>query len=553
MGVRDSDPTSAPPPHPSPANEGGGRITFDYVIVGAGSAGCLLADRLSAAGRSVAVIEAGGRDRHPYLHIPAGYARLLTHPALTWGYRTEPDAATGNRALDYPRGRVLGGSSAINGLGHVWGHPSDYDLWAQKGCTGWSWADLAPHFAAYESAEEAGKHRGQDGALRVEHLAETPPLIGRLRDAAAAIDLPTPRDMNGPVREGFSTFQQTRRGRGRHSAARAFLHPALARGVALFDRALALRIDIENGRATGIRIRRDGEERVIAARREVILSAGAIGSPHLLMLSGLGPAAHLASHGLPVLCDMPGIGANLQDHYIARLTYRLASHRWSANRRVTPPRLGIEILRWLLRGDGVLTWSPGMVGVFARTRPGLEAPDVQLNGGPLSWAEGRIGVPESEPGLTLGVWATRPLSRGTVTLASPRPQDPPLIAPRFLTAEEDRAATVRGIRLARRWMAAEPMRGIVVREVRPGPDAATDEALAAFAAATGGTVYHPCGTVRMGGEGSGAPLDPQLRLRGVAGLRVVDASVFPDIPVCNINATVLAVAHRAAGLILDGA
>lgn len=522
----------------------------DFVVVGAGSAGSLLADRLSAAGASVAVIEAGGRDRHPWLHIPAGYARILSHPTLTWGYRTAPDAATANRAIDYPRGRVWGGSSSINGLGHVWGDPSDYDLWAQKGCTGWSWSDLAPHFAAYENAQEDGPHRGRGGALSVEHLAEIPPLVARMRDAAAAIGLPTPRDMNGPVREGFSTFQQTRRGRARHSAATAFLKPALARGVALLDNALARRILVENGRAIGVAIRRGGEEQVVRARREVILSGGAIGSPQLLMVSGIGPAEELRALGIEVTRDAPGIGRNLQDHYIARLTWRLSSHEWSANRRIAWPRLALEVLRWVARGDGVLTWSPGMVGVFARTVPGLEAPDVQLNGGPVSWAEGRIGVPEQEPGLTLGVWQTRPLSRGSVTLRTPHAEDAPVIAPRFLTAPEDRAAIARGIRLARRWMAAGPLQGIVVGEVRPGPGVGTDEELAAFAAATGGTVYHPCGTVRMGSEASGAPLDPTLRLRGIEGLRVVDASVFPDIPVCNINATVLAVAHKAAGMIL---
>jgi len=526
-------------------------VIFDFVIIGAGSAGCLLADRLSASGASVAVIEAGGPDRHPYLHIPAGYARILTHPTLTWGYATAPDGATGHRALDYPRGRVLGGSSSINGLGHVWGDPSDYDLWAQKGCSGWSWADLAPHFAAYERAEETGAHRGQAGALQVEHLAETPPLVARMRDAAAAIGLPTPRDMNGPVREGFSTFQQTRRGRRRHSAAGAFLKPALARGVALFDRALALRILVEEGRATGVAIRRDGVEQLVRARREVILSAGAIGSPQVLMLSGFGPAQHLRDLGIAVLRDMPGIGQNLQDHYIARLTFRLAAHRWSANRRITWPRLAIEVARWLARGDGVLTWSPGMVGVFAKTQPGLEAPDIQLNGGPLSWAEGRIGVPEREPGLTIGVWQCRPQSRGSITLRSARAEDAPVIAPRFLTEAADRAAMLRGIRLARAWMAAAPLAGIVTGEVRPGARVESDEAMLGFAASTGGTVYHPSCTVRMGSEPSFAPLDPRLRLRGVAGLRVVDASVFPDIPVCNINATVLAVAHKAAGLILE--
>jgi choline dehydrogenase len=281
----------------------------------------------------------------------------------------------------------------------------------------------------------------------------------------------------------------------------------------------------------------------------VILSAGAIGSPQILMLSGLGPAAQLAEHGIAVAQDMPGIGQNLQDHYIVRLTYRLTDHRFSANRRITWPRLGLEVLRWATSGGGVLTWSPGMMSLFARTAPGLEAPDIQINGGPLSWAEGQIGVPEKEPGFTLGVWQCRPESRGSVTLRSGRADDAPRIAPRYLATDWDRATVVRGLRLARRWMESEPLKGIVAHEVRPGPQAETDDALLAFARETGGTVYHPCCTVRMGGDPS-APLDARLRLRGVEGLRVVDASVFPDIPICNINATVLATAEKAADLII---
>ena len=526
--------------------------TFDHIVVGAGSAGCVLANRLSADGRaSVAVIEAGGRDRHPYIHIPAGYARILDHPRLTWGFRTQPDAATGNRALDYPRGRVWGGSSSINGLGHVRGHPSDYDLWAQKGCTGWGWDGLLPYFMRHESFASGGEGRGTSGPQPVEHLAETPALLDEFARAAEAIGLPVNADMNGPRREGFATFQQTRRGQRRVSAARAYLVPALPRpNLTVIDEALVLRVIVEEGRATGIAIRRGGEERVLRARFGVVLAAGAIGSPHLLQLSGIGPAEVLAAHGIAPLLDVPGVGRNLQDHYIARLTFRLTDHRWSANRRIVWPRLGLEVLRWAVTGKGVLTWSPGMMSLFARTEEGLEAPDVQINGGPISWAEGRIGVPESEPGFTLGVWQCRPLSRGTVTLASPRAEDAPAIAPRFLTERADEACIVRGLRLARRWMAAEPLRGIVAGEVRPGPATESDAALLDFAKATGGTVYHPSCTVRMGGDAA-APLDPRLRLRGIAGLRVVDASVFPDIPVCNINATVLSVAEKAADLIAE--
>ena len=527
---------------------------FDHVILGAGSAGCVLANRLSADGATVAVIEAGGRDRHPYIHIPAGYARLLDHKRLTWGYRTEGDAATGMRALHYPRGKVWGGSSSINGLGHVRGHPSDYDLWAQKGCTGWGWEDFLPYFQRHESFEGGGEGRGTEGPQPIEHLAERPELLDHFARAAEAIGLPVNADMNGPRREGFATFQQTRRGQRRISAARAYLVPALSRpNLRVIDEALALRIVVEEGRAVGVLIRHGGEERLIRARFGVVLSAGAIGSPQLLMLSGIGPAEELAALGIAPLLDAPGVGRNLQDHYIARMTLRLADHRHSANRRIVWPRLGWEVLRWALQGKGVLTWSPGMMSLFARTAPGAgpeEAPDVQINGGPISWAEGRIGVPEKEPGFTLGVWQCRPQSRGTVTLKSPRPEDAPAIAPRFLTATADQECVVRGLRLARHWMAAEPLRGIVQSEMLPGPAVESDADLLEFARATGGTVYHPSCTVRMGADPT-APLDARLRLRGIEGLRVVDASVFPDIPVCNINATVLSVAEKAADLIRE--
>lgn len=526
----------------------------DILIVGAGSAGCLLANRLSAdPSLTVTLVEAGGAGGHLLSRIPAGYSRLMEHGDLTWGYRTTPDPATGDRAILYPRGRGLGGSSAINGLMQVRGQAADYDGWAQKGCRGWSYDEVVPYFRRterYDGADgDASRGRGAAG-VAVTQVVERGALLEKFMAAAQSLGLPYNPDYNGPVQDGVSWTQQTRQGRWRSGAKEAFLDPAAKRqNLAIVTDALVTGVTFDGRRASGITLRRAGREERLTARRAVVLAAGAIGTPQLLQLSGIGPAEVLARAGIPVLHESPGVGRNLTDHYLMRMAWRVRGVP-TANERSHGLALAREIARWAVKGEGILTCSAGMITAFIRSREGLASPDIQAVVAPGSWREGRFGHLEDEPGVSMGVWQHRPESRGEVEVTAPDAAVAPRIRPGFLTAEEDCRALVWGMRFCRRWAATAPLDAHVGPEALPGDAAATDEELLAVARTRGSTVYHPCCSARMGPEGDAmAVLDPELRVRGVDRLYVADASAFPAMTSGNTNATVYMLAEKASDLI----
>jgi choline dehydrogenase len=524
---------------------------WDYVIVGAGSAGCVLANRLTEDGRTrVLLLEAGGSDRHPHLHVPAGFLKTFRDPRFNWCFQTEPGPGVDGRAIYFPRGKVLGGSSAING--HLWvrGQARDFDTWAQRGCRGWSYADVLPYFRrAEDRSAGADDWRGAGGPQHVSDIHARHPICEAFLAGAAQLGLPLNRDYNGASQEGVFYYQRSiRRGR-RMSAASAYLRPALRRpNLRVETEALTLRIELDGKRATGVVIHQHGRFRRVRARREVVLAAGAIGSPHLLQLSGIGPAALLQDIGVDVAHDLPGVGEGLQDHYAMRVVHRV-TQPVTLNERARGPRLWWEIAAWLATRRGLLAFSPAHAGACLRSVPHLEQPDLQFVFTPASYAEGGVtGELEREPGMTLGVWQMRPESRGHVRARSPDATTPPAIQPNYLTAAQDRAAAVAGLRWARKLLAMPALGSYRGTEMLPGAGCADDEALLAYARAAGATVYHAAGTCRMGQDPM-AVVAPDLRLRGIAGLRIADASIMPGMVSANTNATTIMIGERAADLI----
>ena len=531
-------------------------MEFDFIVVGAGSAGCALANRLSADGRySVALLEAGPRDLNPWIHIPVGYFRTMGNPGTDWRYKTETDEGIAGRSIPWPRGRVLGGSSSINGLLYVRGQPQDYDGWAQLGCTGWSWENVLPYFKRSETWKggKGSDLRGTDGPLSVQTSRLSREIVDNWVEAAVSAGYKRTEDYNGLDQEGVGHFQLTMTGGRRCSSAVAYLKPARSRSnLEIITNAQTEKVIIEDQRAVGVRARIGGKMTDVRARREVILSSGAIGSPQILMLSGVGDPEELRSHGIEVKSDLKGVGKNLQDHLQARPIFKtdLSTINVETDNLF---KQALIALRYLVSQTGPMTMAASLGVGFLKTAERLETPDIQFHIQPFS-ADRAVDGPHPFSAFTASVLQLRPESAGHLSLKSANMDDHPKIYPNYLATETDCRTIVRGIQVARRIAQFEPLKSHVTEEYAPGADVAYDDedATLDWARRSAVTIYHPTGTCKMGTDDM-AVVDPRLKVRGVEGLRVADASIMPRIVSGNTNAPAIMIGEKASDLVLEDA
>jgi choline dehydrogenase len=530
--------------------------SYDYIIIGAGSAGAVVANRLSADPRNRVLLLEAGPAGHFWTRIPVGYAKLITNPAVNWLYTSEPEASTNHRRLPVPRGRVLGGCSAINGLAFVRGQAEDFDSWAQMGNRGWSHADVLPFFKRMECYEGGGDDalRGRAGPIRVTNPRVSDPLFATIIRAAGEIGIPHNPDYNGASQDGIAMSQASIAARQRMSTAQCYLAPIRHRpNLRIETEALTEGLILDGLRCEGVRYSQRGAGREARAGREVVLSAGAINSPQLLELSGIGAPEHLAAHGITVRHALPGVGENLRDHYAPRTRWAVDAKGWTFNDRARGLGMAIQALRYAFRGEGLLNMVGAPVRAFLRSRAGIAAPDLLLGWVPMLMEPGPRGPRLSaQSGMTCYAHPMRPESRGHVHVTSADPRSAPAITYNFLSSPADGELTVKAIRLARAIMTAPAMAPLRLRELAPGPARETDEDILDWVRQAAETTYHPVGTCRMG-QDPRAVVDARLRVHGLGGLRVADASIMPTLTSGNTNAPTIMIGEKAAAMILEDA
>lgn len=544
---------------------------FDYIIVGGGAAGCILANRLTASGRhSVLLLEAGGEPRHFWIPIPAGFSKLMTNRKFNWGFHTEPEDNVLGRSIPVPRGKGLGGSTLINGMIYVRGIAEDYDAWAAKGASGWSFAEVEPYFRRLENwhgmdagaknhhagpTQTSGEHserRGKHGPMHICEVRERFPIAERFLKAAEQDGQPRNTDYNAGAQEGFGYYQVLQKEGRRWSVADGYLAPARKRSnLTVRTQAHVLKVDLEGKRCTGVTYRQGGRDITVRARVEVIMAAGAIQTPQILELSGIGRPAVLQAAGIDVKHALPGVGENYIDHFCTRMSWRVKNTR-TLNEMSRGPGLAREVAQYYLKRRGILSLGTGLVFGFIKSRPELPIADVQYFFVHASYANAADRRLDREPGMTIGVAQLRPKSQGTIHVRSADPQIPPCIRPNFLHEQEDRDSLIGGMQVARRIVDQAAMQEYVAHALNPGRDVQAYDEWLDFARRTGQTIYHPIGTCRMG-EDDNAVVDPSLRVRGLSGLRVIDASVMPTMVSGNTQAAVMMVAEKGADLVLGAA